>query len=101
VRSGQSDLGLESLREAADLDRDNPRYAYVFAVALNSLGQGEAAVAYLEDVINDFPGDFDLQWTLATILRDQQRIDEARAVATTLAEIYPGIPPLENFLRSL
>ena len=101
VRSGQSDLGLESLREAADLDRENPRYAYVFAVALNSLGQGEAAVAYLEEVINEFPGDFDLQWTLATILRDQQRIDEARTVATALAEIYPGVPPLENFLRSL
>ena len=101
VRSGESALGLESLRESVQLDPANARYAYVYAVALNSLGESEQAVAYLESVLGGFPGDFDLRWTLATILRDQQRTDEARAVAMALAEVYPGIPPLESFLQSL
>ena len=38
------------LRRAAELQPENARFAYVYAVALNSMGQAEAAVDYLATV---------------------------------------------------
>jgi Flp pilus assembly protein TadD len=101
VRKQQPEAGLVELEAAADLAPANPRFAYVYAVALNSLGRSEQAVSYLETVREEFPADFDVHWALATMLRDQDRNGEARAVATRLAEIYPGIPPLQNLLETL
>ena len=101
VRTDRAGEGLLALERAATLEPANPRYAYVYAVALGSLGRQEDAVDYLYARRDDFPGDFDIHWALATTLRDLGRAEEARAVATALAGIYPGIPPLENLLRSL
>ena len=101
VRNENQQPGLKELQSAAELQPENPRFAYVFAVALNSLGQPVEAIEYLYDVKSEFPGDFDIHWALATMLRDQDRNDEARAVAEELAEIYPGVAPLQNLLLAL
>lgn len=101
VRSERATDGLEALREAATLQPDNARYQYVYAVALNSLGQADAAIDHLAELQQRFPAEFDIHWALATMLRDRQRFAEARGVAENLAAVYPGIPPVENLLRSL
>jgi Flp pilus assembly protein TadD len=101
VRMTQQQDGLSELEQAVELQPENPRYAYVYAVALNSLGQSDAAIEFLDDVRQQFNGDFDIHWALATMLRDQGRSDEARAIAEHIASIYPGVAPVENLLRSL
>ena len=101
VRQQQSEAALEELEASVSLAPDNPRFAYVYAVALNSLGRSDEAISFLLNVSETFAGDFDVQWALATMLRDQGRNDESRQVATRLAEIYPGIPPVQNLLQSL
>ena len=101
VRQQQPEEGLTELQAAATLQPDNARFVYVYAVALNSLGRADEAVATLTAAKERFPGDFDIHWALATILRDQGRTDEARAVALELQSVYPGIPPLQELLRSL
>jgi tetratricopeptide (TPR) repeat protein len=101
VRRQQPEAGLAELEAAVELAPENPRFAYVYAVALNSLGRSGEAITYLANVRERFPGDFDVHWALATMLRDQGQNEEARAVAAALAQVYPGIPPLENLLQSL
>ena len=86
---------------AADLQPDNARYVYVYAVALNSLGQSDLAIDYLSSIRSDFLDNFDIHWALATMLRDQGRNEEARGVAEEIANIYPGVESVRNLLNSL
>ena len=101
VRGNQRDAAMTELATAARLQPDEPRFVYVYAVALNSLERPDEAVALLQDATIRFPTDFDMYWALATILRDQGRLEEAREVATTLSEIYPQIESVQNLLQSL
>jgi len=101
VRDQRQQDGLAELQKAATLRPESARFGYVYAVALNSLGQSDTAIDYLFGVKDRFPGEFDVHWALTTMLRDQGRIDEARTVAEELAVIYPGVPPLQDLLQSL
>jgi tetratricopeptide (TPR) repeat protein len=101
VRTNQHDAALPELAAAASLQPGEPRFVYVYAVALNSLDRAVEATALLQDATKRFPADFDMHWALATMLRDQGRLDEAREVATTLSEIYPGVEGVQNLLQSL
>ncbi|MDH5345857.1 MAG: tetratricopeptide repeat protein, partial [Gammaproteobacteria bacterium] len=101
VRRQQPEEGLAELERAAELEPASARFAYVYAVGLNSLGRSTEAVDYLGEATAAFPGDFDVHWALATMLRDLGRVDDARSVAAKLAAIYPGIPPLDNLLAQL
>lgn len=66
VRSKSLPQAVVSLRKAADLAPDNPRYAYVYAVALHSTGGGGEALAYIEEALRRFPRE-----TALYELRDQ------------------------------
>ncbi|MGI9203622.1 MAG: tetratricopeptide repeat protein [Woeseiaceae bacterium] len=101
VRSDRQEEGLEELRLAVNAGPDNARYAYVYAVALNSLGQPDAATKLLSDVKDRFPADFDIHWALATILRDQGETAAAREVAAGLAQRYPDVQQVQSLLDSL
>jgi len=101
VRQQQPKDGLEQLAIAANLQADNARYAYVYAVALNSLGEPEMAISYLKKVQTKFSDNFDIHWALATMLRDQGRNVEARIVIEKISNIYPGVESLTSFLDSL
>ncbi len=101
VRSNRQDEGLEALRMAVEASPDNARYAYVYAVALNSLGQPEAATKLLSEVKDRFPADFDIHWALATMYRDQGDSAAAREVAAVLAQRYPDVQQVRTLLDSL
>jgi tetratricopeptide (TPR) repeat protein len=101
VRTDRSDEGLQELQAAARLAPENPRYIYVVAIALNSSGQAAAAVRTLQDAHEDFPGNFDIAWALATLLRDQGETAAARAVAEKLAQQRPDDPNVRALLQSL
>jgi len=101
VRSERQEEGLDELRLAVESAPDNERYAYVYAVALNSLGQPEAAIRLLSDVKDRFPGDFDIHWALATMLRDRGESAAAREIAAALAQRYPDVQQVQSLLDSL
>ena len=44
VRQGDTPAAVELLTEAWQLDRFNPRYAYVYMIALDSVGRSEEAL---------------------------------------------------------
>ena len=101
VRDNQQDAALAELAMASSLQPDESRYVYVYAVALNSQERPADAIALLQDATISFPTDFDIHWALATMLRDQGRIEEAREVATSLSGIYPQVESVQNLLQSL
>ena len=101
VRSGRRHEALEELRKAATLDSDTSRFTYVYGVALNSLGQADAAISVLDAAYEKFPDDFDIGWALATILRDGGDRERARQIAARLIEAYPGNANVIALLESL
>jgi predicted Zn-dependent protease len=62
VRQRKYNEALEQLRRASELAPDNTRYAYVYAVALNSTGAPVEAMALLERVHRQHPTDRDVLW---------------------------------------
>jgi tetratricopeptide (TPR) repeat protein len=101
VREGDSSAALGHLREATRLAPDAPQYVYVYGVALNSLGHSDEAVEVLADAWQQFPGNFDVGWALATIARDRGDIDQARALAGQLVERFPESPQARQLLSIL
>jgi predicted CXXCH cytochrome family protein len=93
VRQQRTDEALAELAKAAEQGADNPRYAYVYAIALDSVGQRPKAVAVLERAQQRFPGDRDvvmalLQWAQQSGDRDAaaqwaQRLRDLNAAAGT------------------
>ncbi len=60
VRQKRMDEALAELARAAQLDRDSPRYAYVYAIALDSVGQRQQALAVLAAAQHRFSADRDI-----------------------------------------
>jgi Flp pilus assembly protein TadD len=53
----RSDEALGELERATTLDPGNARFAYVYAVALHSVGKADAAIAKLEKALVIHPND--------------------------------------------
>jgi tetratricopeptide (TPR) repeat protein len=101
VRTQQYEEALAELEKAATLARDNSRFVFVYAVALNSLGHAEVALGVLHSARERFPGDFDIGATLVTLLRDMGRPDEARLAAEDLLARFPQDPNALALWQSL
>ncbi len=101
VRGGQPDDALGELALAAELDSNNSRFAYVYAVALNSLGHGAQAIKVLENAQASFPANYDIAWALATMYRDIGQTDDARAAAEGILSQYPNDQNSRRLLESL
>ncbi len=57
VRAGENEAALDELAKAASLEPDVSRYTYVYAVALNSAGRSDEAIAVTEAGLRRHPGD--------------------------------------------
>ena len=70
VRNKQADKSVEYLKKASELDVNNSRYVYVYAVALNSTRQKKQAIKVMQDAHNRFPEDRDILSALVAFHRD-------------------------------
>lgn len=66
VRLKRTEEALEELRRAADLRPEQPRYSYVYGVALQSTGEVERALEVLEAAHERYPYDRELLYVLVT-----------------------------------
>ena len=73
VRQRRTADALPELARAAAIDPANARYAYVYAVALNSTGRTDDAIKTLEASHARHPADRDTLFALVTINRDAGR----------------------------
>ena len=70
VRADRDDEALDELRQATELAPEVARFSYVYAVALNSLGQPEAARQVLEEANLQHPDDPDIAAFLELLRAD-------------------------------
>jgi predicted CXXCH cytochrome family protein len=90
---------LAEIALAAEADPGNARYAYVYAVALNSAGRTDDAIKTLEANHARHPADRDTLFALVTINRDVGREADALTWANRLAAIDPSAKALVDQLR--
>jgi Flp pilus assembly protein TadD len=80
---------LPELRQASEFAPDNARYAYVYAIALNSIGAGASAMELLENTHKRHPADRDTLLALVSIARDTGDFATALLHARELVTLYP------------
>jgi len=101
VRLKRFDEALVELHKAAQLDSGQARYAYVYAVALQSAGQIGEAVAELKENLARHPNDRDTLLALISFSRDSEDINSALEFAERLERIAPDEPGLTTLIRDL
>ncbi|CDH47125.1 tetratricopeptide repeat protein [Candidatus Contendibacter odensensis] len=101
IRQKRLPEALAALAEAARLDPANPRYSYVYAVALNSAGQGPKAIQELETLLQRHPNDRDSLLALVAFQRDAGHLDAARNYARRLATLEPDNPEVQALLQKM
>jgi tetratricopeptide (TPR) repeat protein len=80
---------------------EQPRYAYVYSVALHSVGRTPEALETLERAHDRHPGHADLILTLATVSRDDGDSESAVFYSRRLLELAPGHPGALGLLGEL
>ncbi|KPK52808.1 MAG: hypothetical protein AMS22_08490 [Thiotrichales bacterium SG8_50] len=84
VRQRRTNEALGELRKAAELDRDNARFSYIYGVALNSAGQSKQAIRILQGAHDRHPNNRDIVGALMAFHRDMGNASEARRFAEKL-----------------
>lgn len=101
VRSQEMNRGLEELKKSVELEPTNARFAYVYAVGLNSSGQAAQAVAVLEAAYEHHPFDMQIMQTLALFERDRGNLDQARLWAEKMLAVNPADQTARQLRQSL
>ncbi len=101
VRLQRSGDAVAELAEAARLAPEDPRYAYVYAVALNSTGQLREALDVLAQALTRHPDDREMLLAAATFHRDYGDQTAAIGYAERLRRAAPGDPAAAKLLQEL
>lgn len=93
IRRQQAAAAVAELQQAATLNPDNPRYIYVYAVALNSTGKPDEALLVLQGAHNRFPNNLDILGALIAFNRDQGNTGAASRYSQRLQALQPATSP--------
>jgi tetratricopeptide (TPR) repeat protein len=92
VRTGRTLKAVRELKRAAELAPGSGRYAYVYAVALESTGKRREATQVLRSALVPQPNDRDILWALATWQLDSGERAQAQSAAGRLVLLEPDDP---------
>ena len=101
VRQHDYPGALDLLRRASELAPDNARYAYVYAVALNSTGASGQAMMVLDQAHRQHPTDRDVLMALVSIARDTGNFATALRHARELVTLDPADTGLQALVSDL
>lgn len=99
IRQKRLPEALSELADAARLGPENPRYGYVYAIALNDTGAGAQAIQALESVLARHPNDRDSLLALVSLQHSAGHSQAARVHARHLATLEPDNPEVQALLR--
>ena len=101
VRQKRLPEAIDELWRAARLAPDEPRYAYVYAVALHGTGKSERALEVLRAAHEKHPGDIEILLALATINDERGAKEDAIEYARQLVALAPDDPQAKLLLEHL
>lgn len=101
VRKKNLDDALESLSRATKLAPDNTRYAYVYAVALESAGRTADALVALRDALPHAAQDRSILFALTEYSLKSGDNLNARKYASQLSRTAPDDPEVVQLLKSI
>jgi Flp pilus assembly protein TadD len=101
VRQQKRSEALAHLARAARLAPDEPVYAYIHGVALDSYGEPARALAVLERAHARFPGERSILFALATMQRDRGNTRAALGYAQRMVDLAPDDAEARALLTSL
>ena len=103
VRTGQYDAAIPFLARGASLagtqSDGHPRFAYVYAIALDSVGRSSEAVDYLLKATEKWPNQYELLLTLVVFLEKTQRFDEISRPLNELVDLAPSSADVQQLAR--
>ena len=101
VRKTDKTAALQELAVAAKLAPDNARYAYVYAIGLNSAGKQREALAVLKAANARQPYNLDILSALISMQREAGDNKAALVYARKAAEVLPDNPQLRTLIERL
>jgi predicted CXXCH cytochrome family protein len=101
VRLKRPEDALFELGHAADLDRHNPRYAYIYAVALHSAGRQPEAIAYLKESLAAHPESREIVMAIVNFSRESGDTVTALQYAEQAARIAPDDAAVRSIVEEL
>jgi predicted CXXCH cytochrome family protein len=101
VREHRIADALPLLERAAKGRPEDPRFAYVYGVALHDAGHGDEATRVLTDALPRAPYDVSLLSALVTFERDAGQRDAALGYARRLAAVAPDDASVRALVRDL
>ena len=101
VRQKRNAAALDELRQATVLDPGQARYAYVYAVGLNSAGRRDDALAVLKESLRGHPNDLDLLSAAINFSREKGDAAGALDYAERMMRLRPDDSRLADLVREL
>jgi Tfp pilus assembly protein PilF len=101
VRERKSDTGLAELRQAAELEPAQARYAYVYAIGLSSAGHLDDALVVLRESLRRHPNDREALSAAIAFSRQKGHPVAALEYAVQLARLFPDAPALSRLIEDL
>jgi tetratricopeptide (TPR) repeat protein len=101
IRGKRTRDAVEELKAAAELDPGTPRYAYVYALALQETGDVEGALQVLDKAQARHPASRDILTALVAVNRGAGRLEAAKRYAQEMSRRYPDDPETAALLREL
>ena len=101
VRLKKQDEAIAELARAAELEPDRARYAYVYAIGLDSSGRRADAIQALKDNLARHPADRDTLSALISFNREAGDFAGALKYAELLAQAEPNNAELKSLIETL
>jgi Tfp pilus assembly protein PilF len=96
VRSGKQTEALGYFKAAIEQEDSNPRHVYVYAVALDSLGQTDAAMQVIAQQSKRWPNNIDLVFLQVSYMEKTSNTDGIHRYLSFLATIAANNPQVRN-----
>jgi tetratricopeptide (TPR) repeat protein len=99
VRSGKQGEALGYLKTAIEQQDANPRHIYVYAVALDSNRQTDAAMKVIEEASKRWPNNFELSFLQVSYMEKTGKIDGIHRYLSLLASIAANTPQVRSWMN--
>ena len=101
VRQRRNEQALTHLHTAAELAPEDPHFSYVYAIALNSTGEPQAAIRVLKTALQQHPYNRNILYVLTTLHAELQQIETALEYAEKLVTYFPEVQSFQQLQQQL